>query len=274
MRLIRGDKEADKQGHRRVGPTDPEGSDSVASQSENASAESREPGTSDTPNLADEDKETVISTEAGPVDDADAACRAMNESEEGARPESIDDLDESELRNQIKGLRAEIESLLGHVQECEGRATALTAERDVWVEKAKTANDRFLRARDDLDRFRKRTERDLEDRIIRGKADFILSLLEVLDNFDRALDAAQPNPTLQAFVKGVDMIRRQFVEALKREGVERIPSPVGHQMDPNLHDAVAAQEGGGVHGIVTDELRKGYVYKGTVLRPTRVRVIR
>ena len=77
-----------------------------------------------------------------------------------------------------------------------------------------------------------------------------------------------------AFSKGVDMIRRQFVDTLEREGVELIPSPVGGPMDPNLHDAVSAQEGGGEHGIVTDELRKGYLYRGMVLRPTRVRVIR
>ena len=259
MRLIPGGKQADKQADRRGNLTDSEGP---------------EQGTGDTSNPADDKKDARHPAEAGPVGEADAAAEAKNEPREDVESGSVVDRDESELRNLVEAMRAEIESLLSHVQECEGRATALAAERDVWVEKAQTANDQFLRARSDLDRFRKRTERDLEDRIIREKADFILSLLEVLDNFDRALDAAQPNPALQAFIKGVDMIRRQFAEALKREGVELIPSPVGHPMDPNLHDAVAAQEGGGEHGIVIDELRKGYVYRRTVLRPTRVRVIR
>jgi molecular chaperone GrpE len=200
-------------------------------------------------------------------------------------------------------VESQVSALANQIRELEGRVAALVAERDSWAEKAQVAHDQFLRARSDLDGFRKRTERDLEDRITRGKADFILSLLEVLDNFDRAIDAAQrsgaaglsgtsregsaksgdgmaapssgpADSAVQAFAKGVDMIRRQFVDALQREGVEAIPSPVGGPMDPNLHDAVAALEGGGEHGTVTDELRKGYLYKGMVLRPTRVRVIR
>ncbi|HHW26485.1 MAG TPA: nucleotide exchange factor GrpE [Firmicutes bacterium] len=203
--------------------------------------------------------------------------------------------DESSLRSQLEAVQAELKSALDQAKEFEERAASLQAERDEWAEKAKIAYEQFLRARSDLDGFRKRTERDLEDRINRGKADLILALLEVLDNFDRALEAAQKTGSaqaegvqgayasadssasgqaLQSFIRGVQMIRRQFFETLAREGVEEIPSPVGKPMDPSLHDAVAAQEGGGEHGTVVAELRKGYLYKGMVLRPTRVKVIR
>ncbi len=217
-------------------------------------------------------------TETGPVGEADAAASAKDASTGQVSP-SDQTASETQLRGQLEAAKAEVSALWDQVHELEDRMAALSADRDAWAEKAQAAHDQFLRARSDLDGFRKRTERDLEDRITRGKADFILSLLEVLDNFDRAMDAAASSSApmdsaVLAFSKGVDMIRRQFVDTLEREGVELIPSPVGGPMDPNLHDAVSAQEGGGEHGIVTDELRKGYLYRGMVLRPTRVRVIR
>ncbi len=75
-------------------------------------------------------------------------------------------------------------------------------------------------------------------------------------------------------MKGMAMIRRQLTDALQKEGVEPIPSPAGQPMDPNLHEAVLAQEGGGDHGIVLEELLKGYLYKGLLLRATQVKVVR
>ena len=61
----------------------------------------------------------------------------------------------------------------------------LIQERDEWKSKAETYWDQFLRARAEMDNFRKRTNRDFHDRVSREKAKLILSLLEVLDNFDR-----------------------------------------------------------------------------------------
>ena len=281
MRLIRGgkpggkgtDKQADQQTDQWVGEAVTHGGDS-ATRGSRPGAQCGDPGVAETANLAEDETSAASPTETGPVGEADAVVAKGLSVGEESRSDLAERCDETELRGRLEAAQAELSSMLTQVQECENRANALSAERDAWAAKAQAAHDQFLRARSDLDGFRKRTERDLEDRITRGKADFILSLLEVLDNFDRALDAAQNSSAGGAFIKGVDMIRRQFVDALQREGVELIPSPVGQPMDPNLHDAVAAQEGGGEHGTVTDELRKGYLYKGTVLRPTRVRVIR
>lgn len=157
---------------------------------------------------------------------------------------------------------------------------ALTLERDQWKSKAAEYWDSYLRAMSEMDNFRKRTERDIHTRINRGKSELILPLLDVLDNFDRALAAGEKNAKadqgsgFKAFYDGVALIRRQILDVLAREWVEPIEDPVGKAFDPKYHEAMFAQEGGGEHGTIVQEFQKGYMYKGEVLRPSRVKVIR
>ena len=96
-----------------------------------------------------------------------------------------------------------------------------------------------------------------------------------MDNFERFLKAAEfvgPTPGLP-LSQGRGDDQRQFMDTQSgRRGANRVP--VGKQMDPQYHDAVLAVDGGGEHGVVVEELRTGYTYKGTVLRATRVKVIR
>ncbi len=157
---------------------------------------------------------------------------------------------------------------------------ALIVERDEWKSKAGDYWDRYLRAMSEMENFRKRTERDIHSRVNRGKSELILPLLDVLDNFDRALAAGEKGANedkdggFKAFYDGVALIQRQILDVLAREGVEPIEDPVGKAFDPRYHEAVAAQEGGGEHGTIIQELQKGYMYQGEVLRPSRVKVIR
>ena len=155
----------------------------------------------------------------------------------------------------------------------------LIQERDEWKSKAETYWDQFLRARAEMDNFRKRTNRDFHDRVSREKAKLILSLLEVLDNFDRFMSAAEKSleggdSEFASFYKGIEMIQKQIIDLLEREGVTPIESPVGKRFDPYYHEAVFAQDGGGEHGTIVEEFQKGYMLDDTVLRPSRVKVIR
>ncbi|HHY12804.1 MAG TPA: nucleotide exchange factor GrpE [Firmicutes bacterium] len=157
---------------------------------------------------------------------------------------------------------------------------ALTLERDEWKSKAEDYWDRYLRARSEMENFRKRTERDIHNRVNRGKSDLILPLLDVMDNFDRFLASGEKgmkddqNSGFAAFFDGVVLIQRQILDLLAKEGVEPIDDPVGKVFDPNYHEAVFAQDGGGEHGTIVQEVQKGYTYQGQVLRPSRVKVIR
>lgn len=128
----------------------------------------------------------------------------------------------------------------------------------------------FLRCRADLDNYRKRVERDLERRVRMGKSDLLLSLLEVVDNFQLALEA-EDGAGLRS---GVEVIFRQLQKLLAMQGVEPVAC-VGQPFDPACHEAVAVSESPEVaEDTVTHELRRGYRMQGELLRAARVRVAR
>lgn len=164
--------------------------------------------------------------------------------------------------------------------ELNDKLAALVLERDEWKSRAENNLDSYLRARADMENFKKRTERDIHLRISRGKAGLVLSLLEVLDNFDRLLSVGEQSligdegAAVAPFVDGAALIKRQILTVLAREDVEPLDDPVGQMFDPNYHEAVFAQEGGGEHGTIVEEIQKGYTYQGQVLRPSKVKVIK
>ncbi|HHX28029.1 MAG: nucleotide exchange factor GrpE [Bacillota bacterium] len=216
-----------------------------------------------------------------PVDDSD------NRPEESTCPEDMTAPAEhaekveagGEPRAQVQELSARVAELEEQLEAASEEAARLTSELDTWQSKATALFDQYNRTKADFDGFRRRTERDFEDRLLREKSDFMKALLDVMDNFERFLKAAEKgidsgDAHFDAFHKGVVMIRKQLMDVLLREGVEPIESPVGKVMNPEYHEAVAAEDGGGEHGTVIEELQTGYVYRGTVLRATRVKVIR
>ncbi len=179
----------------------------------------------------------------------------------------------------LAGLEAQLAEMEAALAKSSEQLAAVTAERDTWQTKATGIYDQYLRAKSDLDSYRKRTERDFEDRLTRAKADYLRSVLEVLDNFERFLRASEDSGqeggvrSFDAFYKGVSMVHRQLMDTLVREGVEAMEDPVGKPMDPAYHEAVVAEDGG-EHGTVLEVLQKGDVYKGLVLRPAKVKVAR
>ncbi|HCJ10790.1 MAG TPA: nucleotide exchange factor GrpE [Clostridiales bacterium] len=148
-------------------------------------------------------------------------------------------------------------------------------------EKARENWDRFLRARADLENYRKRVDRDLAAMVRRGKRDLLTRLLDVVDALERAAawerDAggrdAQDGGD-DAAREGFALIHRQLLKVLSDEGVKPIES-VGRPFDPALHEAVAVETREDVKAeTVVEELQKGYTYGGEVLRCARVRVAR
>jgi len=134
--------------------------------------------------------------------------------------------------------------------------------------------DKFLRARAELENFRKRALREQETVRDIAVMDLVRLVLPVLDNFDRALDSASDHKKFKAFHKGIALIEQQLYKALEEGGVERIKA-VGKHFDPNFHEAVTMEDNKDrPDGTVLEELQKGYVYRGRVLRPAKVRISR
>ncbi len=114
---------------------------------------------------------------------------------------------------------------------------------------------------------RRSTREALEARE-RGQGELLTEMLPVLDNLERALDAAEHHDEGKV-IGGVRMVRDLFVELLRRSGVEEIAT-VGAEFDPHLHDAVVMQPSVQEEGTVTAVLERGYTQGDRVLRPARV----
>jgi molecular chaperone GrpE len=136
-----------------------------------------------------------------------------------------------------------------------------------------------LRAMADFDNYRKRVERERGTAERSGKRAILLAFLEVMDDFDRAIEHVNQAPGASgAVAEGLRAIHKRLTDALRAQGVTPIES-VGQQFDPTRHEAVGAVEAGTCKsgivlepGAVTDETRRGYLWDGEVLRPASVHV--
>lgn len=131
---------------------------------------------------------------------------------------------------------------------------------------------RYLRVQADFDNFRKRTRTEKEVAAKYRSQSLAEQLLPVLDNFERALVVETTNEESKSILTGVEMVYRQFVDALKQEGIEEVEA-LGEPFDPHKHQAVA-QEKSEEHesGIVIEVFQKGYRIKDRIIRPAMVKV--
>jgi molecular chaperone GrpE len=130
--------------------------------------------------------------------------------------------------------------------------------------------DRLARLQAEFDNFRKRSVRDQQDFRDYALVEALKSLLPILDSLDRALKTT--GVSVQDFRAGIELIDKQFHDALARLGVEPIPAE-GEIFDPNLHQAVQMVDTDEVaDNHVIDELQRGYRIKDRLLRPAMVRV--
>ncbi len=151
------------------------------------------------------------------------------------------------------------------VEELKARIEALTAQSEEYMQ-------RLARSQADFDNFRKRTVREKEELGKYASSKLIAELIPVIDNFSRALDTRPQGEASESFVKGVEMIYRQFDSVLQAEGLTAMDT-VGQPFNPEFHQAVMQVESDEhEEGIVVEELQKGYMLKDKVLRPAMVKV--
>lgn len=160
------------------------------------------------------------------------------------------------------------------VAEAQNRAAAFNYEQRLAEaeRRAEETNEKYLRALADLENYRRRARQEKHEAVRNGEAMILLDVLPVIDNFTRALEAAQGSNDVDALVKGVKMIHDQLSEALAHRGVRPIPAE-GEPFDPAYHDAVGKIETAErPEGTVIVEIQKGYMLGDRVLRPSRVMV--
>ncbi|MBQ6884455.1 MAG: nucleotide exchange factor GrpE [Clostridia bacterium] len=139
---------------------------------------------------------------------------------------------------------------------------ALKAELD-------NKNDQLLRTAAEFDNFKKRTEREKASIAEFAKAGLIKQLLPILDNIDRASSADHDSAD---YIKGIEMIVKQFESIVSNLGIEEI-AQAGDQFDPNFHEAVMHIDDESLgENVITDVLQKGYKIGDTVIRAAMVKV--
>jgi molecular chaperone GrpE len=134
--------------------------------------------------------------------------------------------------------------------------------------------DDLRRLKAEFENYRKRVLKE-QTRAVELAAEPIMArLLEVLDEFELALMAAERTPDFERFVRGVEMVYAKLTDVLRSEGLERIDAE-GKPFDPSRHEALLQAEGEqDGDPYVADVLRPGYTLKGRVLRPAGVKVTR
>jgi len=141
-------------------------------------------------------------------------------------------------------------------------------------EKLRESEDRYLRLAAEYDNFRKRTAKQFATISESAIEDFALDLLNILDNFERALQVDTEKTDAESLKKGIELIFGQFTDLLKKKGVEPFDS-VGEKFDPNLHEAMMTVESDEhEEGVVVSEFSKGYKLKDKILRHAKVSVSR
>jgi molecular chaperone GrpE len=150
------------------------------------------------------------------------------------------------------------------------------AEMEAELEKARTERaaylDRAARLQAEFDNFRKRNAKEQQEYREYALAEALKTLLPILDSLDRALKTNAAS--LEDFRSGIELIDKQFHDALAKLGVQPVPAE-GEVFDPTLHQAVQMVETSDTEdNHVIDELQRGYKLKDRLLRPAMVRVAR
>jgi molecular chaperone GrpE len=150
--------------------------------------------------------------------------------------------------------------LADQVSSLEERAALLEKERDEHL-------DQLKRVAAEFDNYRKRVARDQQSLAARAHERLVKELLPVLDDLERALDAAEEHQeaTLE---DGVRLVQRELEEALAKEGLEEIAT--NGRFDPHVHEALLSQPSDKEEGAIVEVLQKGYRLGDRVLRPARV----
>ncbi len=174
--------------------------------------------------------------------EAEANAQAQESGEPGEAGEAQTQEQEEDLRQSLEAVRAERDEL----------------------------KDRFLRLAAETENYKKRSEREKAEFLKRSNQALVKELLPVLDNLERALEAAGQNQEQKGLLEGLELTRQELWKVLERHGLERVEA-LGQTFDPEYHEAMMQQEDPEVEeNTVLQELQKGYLFQGRLLRPAMV----
>lgn len=205
---------------------------------------------------ADSEEEQVV--EAAAEAEPEGATAAEADAEPAAAKE---DVAAAESADQQTGV-----DVSDPLQELLTQVDSLTQERS-------TLYDQLLRRQAEFENYRKRIERERGETYQRARAEVLLEFLPVVDNLERALSSLENSQgDAEALLHGVELIHRQFHDALGKFGLEPVPA-VGQTFDPHVHEAVTLEPTDKhEENTIIEEFQRGYKMGDKLLRPAKVKV--
>jgi molecular chaperone GrpE len=154
----------------------------------------------------------------------------------------------------------------------ESQINALNKELESKEKTVEEFRQKLIRFQEEYVRFKRMTELEKEDYMARCKDELIQKLLEVKDNFERALESAKHTDDKKSLIAGVEMINSQLLKILKDEGIREIETD-GKMLDPQLHEVLAREETDKYpDNMIIETMQKGYMLKDRVIRHAKVKV--
>ncbi len=139
-------------------------------------------------------------------------------------------------------------------------------------EKSKDYLNRLMYLQAELENYRKRMEKRINESILFGNERLITNLLSVIDELELAIQAGKKTKKRRPLIEGVEMALKNMLTILRREGLTEIDA-VGRPFDPNRHNAVCkVPTDKYAEGTVIEEVRKGFMFRGKVIRPSMVKI--
>ncbi|MFW6199197.1 MAG: nucleotide exchange factor GrpE [Gemmatimonadota bacterium] len=151
----------------------------------------------------------------------------------------------------------------------------LRRELDHLEEEFDGLKDRHLRLAADFENYRRRAETEMTESWVRAQADLVRRLLDALDDLQRVSDLDPDETTVDAVVEGVELVERKLLQAMREAGVE-VLEPEGEPFDPEVMEAMmrVPAESEEDDDRVDQVFQKGYTFKGHLVRPARVSVLK
>jgi molecular chaperone GrpE len=154
------------------------------------------------------------------------------------------------------------------------KQTELLQKVEELEAKCAQEHDKLLRQAADFDNVRKRLNREKQEAIDYANRNVFLDIIQIIDDFERAIKAAETSPDFNSFYDGILLIEKGFSSMLENKwGLKRFDS-TGQAFDPNRHEALMMEKSAEIkEPVVLEDLQKGYILKDKVIRPARVKVL-
>ncbi|MFA4029946.1 MAG: hypothetical protein GDYSWBUE_001282 [Candidatus Fervidibacterota bacterium] len=197
------------------------------------------------------------------TEDAKRGNSALYAHDEISEATKVEEQVEERLEGQTEAQAAE--AVQAEVEQLRKRVEELTRENE-------ELRDKWLRAVAEYQNLRKRIMSERAFAFREGKKQVLVELLGVLDDLERSLEAMKDAADLDAIKTGIELVHRQFINALSKLGVKAIPA-LNQRFEPQYHEPVERVETDQYdEGTILEEVQRGYMMDDLVLRPARVKV--